>query len=318
MFGQKRKYKVTEAEAGKRLDSALAALEKEVSRQYFQKMIKEGRVYLGKRYLKPSFAVNAGDLLEVDFPEPVKLDLEPADIPLQIVYEDKDLLVIDKQPGLVVHPAEHGKFMGKSLVNAVLAHAGESLKGIGGVLRPGIVHRLDKDTSGLIVVAKNEVAHQGLVSMFKARQVSKRYQALLIGNFPHEKGRIEAPIGRHLIDRKKMSINGINTKNAITEFKVIKRYKSALGWFTLVDIGLLTGRTHQIRVHFESVGFPLAGDKTYGREKMNAELQEICGLDRQFLHAYELSFVHPVSKKKLDLKVDLAPDLQNCLKRLEA
>lgn len=318
MFGERRKYLVTDELEGKRVDIALAVLEKDVSRQYIQKLIKEGRVFIGKRFLKPSFLVKAADLLEVDFPEPIKSELEPANIPLKIVYEDKDLLVINKQPGLVVHPAEHGKFMGESLVNAVLAHAGESLKGIGGVLRPGIVHRLDKDTSGLIVVAKNEVAHQGLVESFKARTVNKHYMALLVGNFPHNTGRIEASIGRDFVDRKKMGINGIHAKNAVTEFEVLERIDSKIGRFTLVKVGLLTGRTHQIRVHFQSVGYPLAGDKTYGREKINLDLADLTGLNRQFLHAFELSFIHPVTQKKLDLKIDLASDLLKCIDKLKA
>lgn len=316
MFGEKRKYTVSDKENGMRVDVALASLELAVSRQYIQKLIKEGRVFLGKRYLKPSYKVKSGDLLEVDFPKPVKLELVPANIPLEIVYEDEDLLVINKQAGLVVHPAEHGKFMGSSMVNAVLYHVGDGFKGIGGVLRPGIVHRLDKDTSGLIVVAKSDVAHQGLVKQFKERTVKKNYQALLIGHVPQDKGRIEADIGRSTHDRKKMGVNGLNAKEAITEFKVLERFSSGLGDFTLVDVKLLTGRTHQIRVHFESMGFPLVGDKHYGKEKVNKIMEQHFGLKRQFLHAYALTFEHPVNKKKLDLKVGLADDLEKVLKGL--
>jgi len=315
-MGKRIKYEIRQVLAGDRLDRVLSKLQEDVSRQYFQKLIKEKRVWLGGRYLKPSYCVKEGDILEVEFPEPVKMDLEPADIPLKVVYEDEDILVLDKQAGLVVHPAEHGKFMGQSLVNAVLHHAGDSLRGIGGVLRPGIVHRLDKDTSGLIVVAKSEIAHHDLVNQFKTRTIKKRYMALLVGKFPHQQGRIEASIGRDRSNRKVMSIEGINAKDAVTEFKVVERYKCKLGDFTLVDVGLLTGRTHQIRVHFQSVGFPLAGDKTYGRSKINEELKELCGLNRQFLHSYELVLIHPISKKKLDLKIDLADDLNKCLKAL--
>ena len=316
MFGERRKYIVSAREDGVRLDSALASLESTVSRQYFQKMIKEVRVFLGKKYLKPSYKVRLGDLLEVEFPLPVKLELEPANIPLTVVYEDDDLLVIDKQPGLVVHPAEHGKFIGSSLVNAVLYHVGDGFKGIGGVLRPGIVHRLDKDTSGLIVVAKSDVAHQGLVSQFKKRTIKKNYQALLLGKLPQDKGRIDADIGRSVKDRKKMSVNGLNAKEASTEFRVMERFSGGLGEFTLVDVKLLTGRTHQIRVHFESLGFPLVGDKHYGNDKMNKIVEQHFGLDRQFLHAYSLKFDHPISQKKLDLCIDLANDLEKVLKGL--
>ena len=176
-MGKRIKYEIRQVLAGDRLDRVLSKLQDDVSRQYFQKLIKEKRVWLGGRYLKPSYCVKEGDILEVEFPEPVKMDLEPADIPLTVVYEDADILVLDKQAGLVVHPAEHGKFMGQSLVNAVLHHAGDSLRGIGGVLRPGIVHRLDKDTSGLIVVAKSEIAHHDLVNQFKTRTIKKRYMA---------------------------------------------------------------------------------------------------------------------------------------------
>jgi 23S rRNA pseudouridine1911/1915/1917 synthase len=316
MFGEKRKYPVGEKENDMRVDMALASLESAVSRQYIQKLIKAGRVFLGKRYLKPSYKVKSGDLLEVDFPKPVKLELVPANIPLEIVYEDEDLLVINKQAGLVVHPAEHGKFMGSSMVNAVLYHVGDGFKGIGGVLRPGIVHRLDKDTSGLIIVAKSDVTHQGLIKQFKDRTIKKSYKALLIGNLPQSQGRIEADIGRSTHDRKKMGVNGLNAKEAITEFKVLERFSSGLGDFTLVDVKLLTGRTHQIRVHFESMGFPLVGDKHYGKERVNKIIEQHFGLGRQFLNAYALSFEHPVSKKKLDLKVGLADDLEAVLKGL--
>lgn len=316
MFGQKRKYLVSEKENDMRVDLALASLETAVSRQYIQKLLKAGKVFIGKRYLKPSYKVKSGDELEVDYPKPVKLELIPANIPLDIVYEDDDLLVINKQAGLVVHPAEHGKFMGSSLVNAVLYHVGDGFKGIGGVLRPGIVHRLDKDTSGLIVVAKSDIAHQGLVKQFKERTIKKNYQALLIGNLSQNQGRIEGDIGRSTHDRKKMGVNGLNAKEAITEFKVLERFSSGLGDFTLVDVKLLTGRTHQIRVHFESMGYPLVGDKHYGKEKVNKLIEKHFGLNRQFLHAYALSFEHPVSKKKLDLKVGLANDLEIVLKEL--
>lgn len=317
MFGEKRKYEVKAEMAEKRVDSVLSLLESEVSRQYLQKLLKEKRVLLRGRYLKPSYKVRAGDVLEVDFPVPLKMDLVPTPMPLSIVYEDEYLLVIDKEAGVVVHPAEDGKFMGKSLVNAVLAHVGEGLKGIGGVLRPGIVHRLDKDTSGLIVVAKTDLAHQGLTAMFKDRQIKKKYMALVCGNLVADEGRIEASIGRSQRDRKKMAIEGINAREAVTEFKVLGRYKLDAGSYSLVDVDLLTGRTHQIRVHFQSIGHALVGDKTYGHAKINAIFEEKFGLGRQFLQAYRMSFVHPITNKKLDLEIGLAGELQRVLDGLK-
>lgn len=316
MFGERRKYTVDENNDGQRLDLALAGLETNVSRQYFQKLIKEGRVFLSKRYLKPSYKVKTGDILEVEFPVPMKMELVPSNTPLDVIYEDEDLLVINKAAGMVVHPAEHGKFMGSSLVNAVLGHVGDGFKGIGGVLRPGIVHRLDKDTSGLIVVAKSDIAHQGLVNQFKARTVKKRYMALVIGEITDDKGRIEAAIGRSERDRKKMAINGIHAKEAITEFTVMERFSGRHGDYTLVDVALLTGRTHQIRVHFQSVGYPLVGDKHYGRDKVNVWFEDKFELNRQFLHSYELSFTHPITQKKIDLKVGLSNDLEKVLEGL--
>lgn len=317
MFAEKRKYVVGETQSGKRLDIALVELENGVSRQYLQKMIKEKRVLIKNRYLKQSYKVAEGDVLVVDYPENVAMEILAVKLPLKIVYEDEDLLVIDKDPGVVVHPSEQGKFMGKSLVNAVLAHVGDGLKGIGGVLRPGIVHRLDKDTSGLIVVAKSDLAHHGLVEMFKSRKVKKCYMALVCGDLKEDKGIIEGAIGRNPTDRKKMAVDGVKAKEAITEYSVEKRFETKLGDFCLVDVKLHTGRTHQIRVHFHYIGHPLAGDKHYGRDKVNAQLEKKFGLSRQFLHAYKLAFVHPVSKKKIDLEIGLPKDLQKVLNDLE-
>lgn len=317
MFAEKRKYTVGTEQSGKRLDIALFEMENGVSRQYLQKMIKEKRVLLENRYLKPSYKVSTGEILMVDYPANVAMEILPVKLPLKIVYEDEDLLVIDKDPGVVVHPSEQGKFMGKSLVNAVLAHVGDGLKGIGGVLRPGIVHRLDKDTSGLIVVAKSDLAHQGLVEIFKSRKVEKRYLALVCGDLKEDKGIIEGAIGRNPADRKKMAVDGVKAKEAITEYKVEKRFETKWGDFCLVDIKLHTGRTHQIRVHFQYIGHPLAGDRHYGRDKVNAQLEKKFGLARQFLHAYKLKFVHPISKKKIDLEIGLSRDLQTVLSDLE-
>ena len=317
MFGEKKTYVVSQEMAEKRVDSVLADLEPEVSRQYLQKLLKEKRVTIASRYLKSSYKVKTGEQLVVDFPEPLKMDLEPTPMPLKIVYEDDYLLVIDKEAGVVVHPAEHGKFMGKSLVNAVLAHVGDGLKGLGGVLRPGIVHRLDKDTSGLIIVAKTDLAHQRLIEMFKHRQIKKKYQALVCGNFDNDEGRIEASIGRSHRDRKTMAIEGIHAREAVTQFEVIGRYKLGVGAYNLVDVDLLTGRTHQIRVHFQSIRHALVGDKTYGNPKINDLFESKFGLNRQFLQAYRITFLHPITQKKLDLEIGLAPELQKVLDGLK-
>lgn len=316
MLGVKKTYRVEEGAAGQRVDVFLADSEAGVSRQYLQKLLKEKLVWKGRIYLKPSYKVAFGDEIVVDYPLPVKMELEPVELPLKIVYEDEYLLVIDKDAGVVVHPAEHGKFMGKSLVNAVLAHVGDGLRGIGGVLRPGIVHRLDKDTSGLIVVAKTDVAHQRLVEMFKNRQIEKKYQALVSGHLSVDNGRIEAAIGRHPVSRKKMSIDGARAREAVTEFEVLRRYGKGMSASTLVDVHLLTGRTHQIRVHFQSIRHGLIGDKTYGNAKINQWFEAKTGLSRQFLHAYRLAFIHPITKKQVDLRVDLPADLQLVLKNL--
>lgn len=316
MFGEKRQYIVEQRFNGYRVDLFLAEIEEDLSRQYFQKLIKEHKVFIGGKYLKPSYKVKEGEKLIVDYPLPVKLELEPVNLPLDIIYEDEFLLVINKSVGVVVHPAEDGKFMGNSLINAVLFHVGDRLKGIGGVLRPGIVHRLDKDTSGLIIVAKTDLTHQRLVEMFKKREVHKRYMALVYGNFDQKIGRIEGSIGRDSVHRKRMSIDGINAKEAITEFQVLEEFVSKMGKFSLLDINLLTGRTHQIRVHFQSIKHPLVGDQVYGSKKINDYFIDNFGFDRQFLHAYKLEFTHPITKKELILEIKLAPDLQNVLDHL--
>jgi 23S rRNA pseudouridine1911/1915/1917 synthase len=317
MFAEKRKYKITADNQDRRADIVLSVLEKEISRQYFQKLFADKRVTVGGKTIKPSFRVSTGETLTVDYPPLVKMDIEPFDIPLDIVYEDRDLLVVNKPAGMVVHPAEHGQFMKNSLVNAVLAHVGDGLRGIGGILRPGIVHRLDKDTSGLIIVAKTDQAHKKLVEIFKKREIKKFYLALVYGNLTEDKGRIAASIGRHPVNRKKQSIEGINAREATTEFEVLERFKTHWGDFTLVKVALLTGRTHQIRVHFQSVRHALVGDKMYGNEKINQIFSEHFNLHRQFLHAYKISFLHPVSQKKIDLEAGLSEDLTTVLEKLK-
>lgn len=317
MFGKKRKYVVTEEMDGMRIDHALSILEPKVSRQYIQKLIKSGNVFIEKKFVKPSFRVVEGFVITVDYPRPVKMDLEPVELPLKIVYEDKYILVVDKEAGVVVHPAEKGKFMGQSLVNAALFHVGIGLKGIGGVMRPGIVHRLDKDTSGLIIIAKTDIAHQNLVEQFKSRQVEKYYKALVKGVMPIEHGYITDPIGRDSRNRKLMAVQGIAAKEAKTEFWVLKRFKHLQNRFELLNIRLHTGRTHQIRVHFSSIHHQLVGDLQYGVPGINKVFVHQFGLVRQFLHAYKLKFTHPITKKTVDLEIDLPQDLQRVVDSLD-
>jgi 23S rRNA pseudouridine1911/1915/1917 synthase len=318
MFGEKRKYIVPESLAGQRVDKVLSEIESSLSRQYIQKLIKEKVISIDGKPLKASFKVSGNERIIIDFPAPQKMELEAVNIPLDIVYDDEYLLIINKPAGMVVHPADNGKYMDSSLVNAVLSRVGDGLKGIGGVLRPGIVHRLDKDTSGLIVVAKTDLAHQKLSDMFKDRKVEKHYLALVTGNIKEDRGQIILPIGRHPSQRKKMVVDGLNAREAKTEFEVVKRFKTrAAGDFTLLDVRLHTGRTHQIRVHFQSIRHPLVGDLTYGIDKTNNWFEEKFGLRRQFLHAFKLEFVHPITKKRISLKIDLPSDLIKITEELE-
>jgi 23S rRNA pseudouridine1911/1915/1917 synthase len=313
MFGEKRKYVVTEQQAGMRLDQVLQFFEPDLSRQYLQYLIRENRVKAGQKQLKPSSRIKAGQSIAVDYPEMKKLDLEPANLPLKIVYEDDNLLVVDKDAGMPVHPGPQGQFIDSSLVNALLAHVGDRLKGIGGVLRPGIVHRLDKDTSGLMVVAKTEQAHRELSKMFKEREVEKYYLAMVEGDFMQDHGIIEAPIGRSTANRKLMAVNGLRAREAKTEFWVEKRYILAGKSYVLLKIRLHSGRTHQIRVHMAFTGHRLLGDRQYGSPRLNKIFEQKFGLKRQFLHACRISFIHPDTRKKLDLQSDLPADLKQVI-----
>ncbi len=293
-----------------RLDKILAGRFKDYTRHYLQKLIDEGEVTVNGKKAKASLKLRLADEVTVRFPAPKELKLKPAEIKLDIVYEDKNLMVINKPAGMVVHPGVGESHLEDSLVNAVLYHCKKSLSGIGGVMRPGIVHRLDKDTSGLLVVAKNDKTHQYLVNLFKERKVEKTYYALLTGRLVPEKGTIEAPIGRDVRDRKKMAVTSEEKgRMAITKYKVIKY----LGESTYVEIKLVTGRTHQIRVHFASIGHPLAGDPIYGRLKLNKYFEQEYGLSRLFLHAGRLEFVLPGKKKPTGFETGLPASLQKVL-----
>ena len=292
---------------GERLDKWLARQLPDHSRTEIQRWIKDGLVRVNGRASKPGYKLEPGDVVEVDVPAAVPyLDVTPEPIPLDIVYEDEDLLVIDKPAGMVVHPAP-GHTRG-TLVNAILYHCPD-LQGIGGVERPGIVHRLDKDTSGLILVAKNDKTHRELQRQFKEREVEKAYLALVEGQLHPPLGRIEAPIGRDRHHRKRMTVTR-DGREAITEYTVLKHFDD----YTLVEARPLTGRTHQIRVHFAFIGHPLAGDTVYGRRKQRLKPW----LQRHFLHAHRLSFRLPRTGERVTFTSPLPADLQAVLERLKS
>lgn len=267
--------------SGERADAALARLVPDLTRSAAQRLLEEGRVLREGRPLRKNDKLQAGDLLELDLPAPQPVALEPEDIPLDIVYEDGDLLVINKPKGLVVHPAA-GHWSG-TLVNALLYHCRDSLSGINGALRPGIVHRIDKDTSGLLIVAKNDFAHQALAAQLQDHTLARTYVCLVVGGVREDSGTIDAPIGRHPTDRKKMAVTEKNSRSAVTHWRVLERFPG----YTLLECRLETGRTHQIRVHMAYRNHPIVGDTVYGRSK--PEL----GQDTQCLHARALTFRHP-------------------------
>ncbi len=294
-----------EVTPGERLDKWLARQLPGYSRTEIQRWIKEGLVRVNGRASKPGYKLEPGDVVEVDVPAPVPYEgVKPEPIPLNVLYEDEDVIVIDKPAGMVVHPAP-GHASG-TLVNALLYHFPD-LEGIGGVERPGIVHRLDKDTSGLILVAKNSRAHRELQRQFKAREIEKAYLALVEGHLQPKVGRIEAPIGRDKRHRKRMAVVR-DGREAITEYTVIAYY----GDYTLVDVRPLTGRTHQIRVHFAFIGHPLAGDTVYGRRKQKLKPW----LRRHFLHAHRIRFRLPRTGQWVEFTSPLPEDLQHILDKL--
>ncbi len=295
------RFEVDESLAGRRLDRALAERLPSLSRARLQRMIEAGAVEVSGQRVKPSHRLRAGERVSGRVPEPVAAERAlPEAIPLAVAFEDADVIVVDKPPGLVVHPAA-GHASG-TLVNALLHHCGKSLSGIGGVLRPGIVHRLDKGTSGLIVAAKNDLAHRSLSAQFKRRSIDREYLALVRGKVSADSGSIDAPIGRHPSDRKRFSTRARRGRHAVTHWQVERR----LGELTLLRVRLETGRTHQIRVHLASAGLPIAGDPVYGGGRAATRA---LGLARQALHATRLGFEHPRSGEHLCFDSPLPEDL---------
>ena len=296
---------------GERLDKALAAAHPELSRSRWQQLIKEGVVTVDGDVARPSLRLEGGERVQATLPQVVDTELIAEEIPLDILFEDSAILAVNKPAGMVVHPAP-GHPQG-TLVNAVLGHCPD-LEGIGGERRPGIVHRLDKETSGVILVAKSDAALQDLQQQFKKRQVRKRYLALVEGHIQPPEALVDAPIGRDPKDRKKMAVirpySGYRKRRARTRYRLLERYRAEEGEFSLVACFPRTGRTHQIRVHLAFVGYPIVGDSLYGRR------QQRLALDRHFLHAAALSFRHPISGEEMSLKAPLPDSLQELLGHL--
>lgn len=280
---------------GERIDKFLSVLVPDCSRNSIQKLIEQGNVTINGESVNKKYKVNTDDEILVVTGELKPLDAEPENIPLDIVYEDDDLLVVNKPRGMVVHPAP-GNYTG-TLVNALLYHCKDSLSGINGVLRPGIVHRIDKDTSGLLIVAKNDKAHISLAEQIKEHSFTREYNAVICGHLKDQDGTVNAPIGRNPKDRKKMCVTMQNSKNAVTHYSVIEEYNG----YSHICLKLETGRTHQIRVHMAHLGHPVAGDLVYGHDKKSADLNGQC------LHAIKIGFVHPIKNEYMEFSSDL-PD----------
>ena len=297
--------KLTADRVGERADAFLARSVPDLTRSAAQRLLEEGAVTLGGRPVKKNYKTAPGDVLEVVLPDPEPVDVVPQNIPLDVVYEDGDVIVVNKPVGLVVHPAP-GHPDG-TLVNALLYHCGDSLSGINGELRPGIVHRIDRDTSGLIIAAKNDRAHLALAAQLQDHSLAREYEAVAVGNLREDSGTVDAPIGRHPVDRKKMAIDYKNGRPAVTHWSVLGRYPG----YTHVECRLETGRTHQIRVHLASIGHPLLGDVVYGSKKPWP------GLAGQCLHARKLKFVHPSTGKPVELECPLPDWFERVLKQID-
>lgn len=300
--GTQERIIITENEAGMRADVALAQL-LEITRSNMQKLLEEGRAVRGQKVIKSNYRVKAGEEILVDLPEPQPLDVQPEDIPLNIIYEDDDVVVVNKARGMVVHPAA-GNYNG-TLVNALLYHC-KNLSGINGVIRPGIVHRLDKDTSGIMICAKNDSAHLSLSEQIQSKTAQRTYLAVVRGNVKNDSGLIETQIARDKNDRKKMAVVAEGGRQAITEYEVAERF----GKYTVVRCRLKTGRTHQIRVHMEYLGYPLVGDPKY------SPMKTPFAINGQALHSLTLSFTHPRTGERLTFEAPLPEDMQKILTRL--
>ncbi len=287
-----------------RIDKFLAEQCEELSRSFLQKLLKSGEVSVNGQAVKASFRLSEGDLIVFEVPEAAKPEILPEPIPLDILYEDEDVILINKPKGMVVHPAA-GHYSG-TLVNALMYHCRDSLSGINGVLRPGIVHRIDMDTTGVIIACKNDVSHRSIAEQLKEHSITRRYQAIVHGRLKTDEGTVDAPIGRNPQDRKKMSINERNGKPAVTHYHVLNRFRD----YTHIECRLETGRTHQIRVHMASIGHPLLGDAVYGPARCPYRLEG------QTLHAGVLGFVHPRSGEYMEFSAPLPEYFEKLLRTL--
>lgn len=290
--------------AGERMDAAVARLAPQLSRSAVQKLIEDGRVTADGKPVKKNQKTAAGQVLSVEIPEVRPVGLAAEDIPLDVVYEDGDVIVVNKPKGLVVHPAA-GHWSG-TLVNALMQHCGDSLSGVGGELRPGIVHRIDKDTSGLIIAAKNDFSHRALAAQLKDHTLARTYECIAVGSFREDSGTIDAPIGRHPADRKRMAVTEQNSRSAVTHWEVLERFPG----FMHLRCRLETGRTHQIRVHLAWKGHPIAGDPIYGKAEPGL------GLTTQCLHAVGLTFRHPRTGETVTLRCPLPDEFEAALEKL--
>lgn len=300
---ESKKLIVKAENTGARLDAYIAENINNLSRTMVKKLVEDGNISVNGKVQKVSYKVQENDEIIVNEPEAKELDIKAEDIPVDVVYEDKDIIVVNKPKGLVVHPA-NGNWDG-TLVNAIMAICKDSLSGIGGEIRPGIVHRLDKDTSGLLIIAKNDEAHLNMSNQIKDRQVKKIYYALVRGVVPENEATINMPIGRSTKDRKKMAVTK-SGKEAITHFKVLERFNK----YTLLEVKIDTGRTHQIRVHLSEIGHPVVGDEVYSNGKNEF------GVKGQLLHAKSLDFKHPITGKEMHLETELPEEFENVLKKL--
>ena len=289
---------------GERIDKYLSEQLEDMTRSHIQKLIKENMVRVNGMAVKSNFKLSASDQIEVEIPEMKEPDILPENIPLDILYEDQDILVVNKPKGMVVHPAP-GHYTG-TLVNAIMYHCKDNLSGINGVMRPGIVHRIDMDTTGSLLICKNDRAHQALAKQLKEHSITRKYHAIVHGRLKEDEGTIDKPIGRHPIDRKKMSVHCTNGREAVTHYRVLKRFQQ----FTYIECQLETGRTHQIRVHMSSIGHPILGDQVYGPAKCPYKLQG------QTLHAKVLGITHPTTGKYMEFDAPLPDYFQGLLEKM--